>query len=182
MELTGKQARISGVENLKFIMNSMIRTLIFCLLASSGVMAQTPAQTVPAFEFYKFDKSLFTNKDLPANKPLFFFFFDCTCDHCQQAMKYLNQHFNDFKKTGVYLISLDTQQAMVTFLNKYAPDVINQKNVTVLQDTKTEFIARFKPRKYPSLFLYDSNRKLLVYEDNPDNMFRFSKQLNTAGK
>jgi peroxiredoxin len=163
-------------------MKIVIRILVFFLLISSRIAAQhsatPPAQTVPAFEFYKLDKSLFTNKNLAVNKPLFFFFFDCTCDHCQQAMKYLNQHFKDFKNAGVYLISLDTQQAMTAFLNKYAPNVINQKNVTVLQDTKTEFITRFKPRKYPSLFLYDANRKLLDYEDNPDSMFRFSMLLN----
>jgi len=54
--------------------------------------------------------------------------------------------------------------------------------VTMLQDTKNQFIIRFKPRKYPSLFLYDANKKLLDYEDNPENMFRFSKLLNTASK
>ncbi len=162
-------------------MKITVKAFIFLMLISSSVAAQVdapPAQTVPAFEFYKFDKTLFTDKNLAVNKPLFFFFFDCTCEHCQHAMTYLNQNFKDYKKAGVYLISLDTQQTMDAFLHKYAPNVINQKNVTVLQDTKNEFILRFKPRRYPSLFLYDSNKKLLDYEDNPESMFRFSKLLN----
>ena len=137
-----------------------------------------PAQTVPAFEFSRLDKTSFTNKNLASNKPLFFFFFDCTCDHCQHAMAYLNANFNDFKKASIYLISLDSVQAINNFLHKYGPNVVGQKNVTVLLDSKTEFITKFKPRKYPSLFLYDANKKLLDYEDNPEAMFRFSILLN----
>jgi len=167
-------------------MKIVVKAFVFLLLISSRVVAQvsapTPAQIVPAFEFARFDKTPFTNKDLAAGKPLFFFFFDCTCDHCQHAMTYLNQNFGAFKKSAVYLISLDNQEMINAFLHKYAPNVINQKNVTVLQDTKYQFINRFKPRKYPSLFLYDTGKKLLDYEDNPDNMFRFTKLLNAASK
>lgn len=167
-------------------MKSGIKVVAVLLLISSRlgaqVPAQSPAQTVPVFEFSRFDKTPFTNKDLAVGKPLFFFFFDCTCDHCQHAMTYLNQNFNAYKKAAVYLISLDNQQMMNAFLHKYAPNVINQKNVTILQDTKYQFITRFKPRKYPSLFLYAADKKLLDYEDNPDSMFRFTKLLNTASK
>ena len=167
-------------------MKSVIKAVAFLLLTSSRMFAQvsapTPAQTVPAFEFSRFDKTSFTNKDLAAGKPLFFFFFDCTCDHCQHAMTYLNQNFTSYKKAGVYLISLDNQQMINAFLHKYAANVINQKNVTLLQDTKSQFIVRFKPRKYPSLFLYAADKKLLDYEDNPDSMFRFGKLLSTASQ
>ena len=167
-------------------MKSVVKSVVVLLLVSSHVVAQgsgpSPAQTVPAFEFSRFDKTPFINKDLAAGKPLFFFFFDCTCDHCQHAMTYLNKNFSEYKKAAVYLISLDNQQMVNAFLHKYGPNVINQKNVTILQDTKYQFIARFKPRKYPSLFLYAADKKLLDYEDNPDNMFRFTKLLNTASK
>ena len=167
-------------------MKIVIRTLVFFLLISSQVAAQvsapSPAQTVPAFEFSRFDKTSFTNKNLAADKPLFFLFFDCTCDHCQHAMTYLNANFKDYKKAAIYLISLDNQQMINDFMHKYAPAVLNQKNVTMLQDTKNEFIVRFKPRKYPSMFLYSVDKKLLDYEDNPESMFRFSKQLNASAK
>jgi cytochrome oxidase Cu insertion factor (SCO1/SenC/PrrC family) len=164
-------------------MKSVIKILVILLLISSHVAAQysapPPAQTVPAFEFSRFDKTSFTNKNLATNKPLFFFFFDCTCEHCQHAMTYLNANFKDFKKAAIYLISLDSVQTINNFMHKYAPDVTGQKNVTMLLDLKTEFIAKFKPRKYPSLFLYDANKKLMNYEDDPQNMFRFSILLNT---
>jgi thiol-disulfide isomerase/thioredoxin len=167
-------------------MKSVIKSLVILLLVSSHVAAQysepQPAQTVPAFEFLRFDKTPFTNKNLAPNKPLFFFFFDCTCDHCQHAMTYLNANFKDYKKAAVYLISLDSVQTINNFLHKYGPNVAGQKNVTMLLDLKSQFITRFKPRKYPSLFLYDADKKLLDYEDNPESMFRFTKQLNPAAK
>ena len=85
-------------------MKSVIKSFVFFLLISSHVAAQysvpPPAQTVPAFEFARFDKTAFTNKNLASNKPLFFFFFDCTCEHCQHAMTYLNANFKDYKNAA----------------------------------------------------------------------------------
>lgn len=160
----------------------MIRILLFCLLASSGVMAQTPAQTIPDFDFYKFNKTAFTNKNLTPGKMSFFMFFDCDCDHCQHAMANINKQFQDYKKAAIYLISLDDTVKINAFMQKFGPNVRNQKNVIFLLDTKNEFITKFKPRKYPSMFLYAADKKLLAYEDNPDSMFRFEKLLTGTGK
>jgi hypothetical protein len=167
-------------------MKTSFKAFVFFLLISSHVTAQVsgpvPAQTVPAFEFSRFDKTLFTNKDLVTNKPLFFFFFDVGCDHCQHAMANLNANFKDYKKAAIYLISLDDQEKINNFMHTYAPNVMGQKNVTMLQDTKNEFIIRFKPRKYPSMFLYTADKKLVDYEDNAESMFRFTNHLNPVAK
>ena len=65
-------------------------------------------------------------------------------------------------------------------MNKYRSNLNGKKNVTLLQDLKNEFIDKFKPRKYPSMFLYSAEKKLIDYEDNPETMFRFIKLLSTA--
>jgi len=163
-------------------MKTMIRTFIFCLLVSSNAIAQTPAQTIPVFDFYRFDKTAFTNNNVTPGKMSFFMFFDCDCDHCQHAMTNLNKNFQEYKKASIYLISLDDQQKINAFVSKYAPNLKGQKNVTMLQDTKNEFITRFGPRKYPSMFLYAADKKLLGYDDDPANMARFSKQINAGAK
>lgn len=167
-------------------MKSMLTVFVFLLLISSHVRAQVsgpvPAQTVPDFQFSKLDQTPFTNKDLATNKPLFFFFFDVGCDHCQHAMANLNANFKDYKKAAIYLITLDDQQKINAFMHTYGPNVQNQKNVTMLQDTKNEFIVRFKPRKYPSMFLYTADKKLVDYEDNAESMFRFTNHLNPVAK
>jgi len=163
-------------------MKSRIYVVVFFLLITSLLIAQTPAQTIPDFSFSKFDKTSFTNKNLATGKSLFFFFFDCDCDHCQHAMANLNEHYKDYKKAAIYLISLDDEQKIQAFMTKYAPVVNGQKNVTMLQDTRNEFIATFKPIRYPSMFLYSADKKLLDYEDNAESMFRFIKQINAPAK
>ncbi len=81
--------------------------IITSFYASAQPLAQPPAQTVPAFNFYKQDNTVFTNKNLVQDKPLFFFFFDTDCEHCQVAMTNLNQHYQDYKSAAIYLISID---------------------------------------------------------------------------
>ena len=67
-------------------------------------------------------------------------------------------------------------------MNKYGNNLKDKKNVTVLQDPQYEFMRKFRPRKFPALFLYSTDKKLLLYEDNEQNMFRFLQQINAMSK
>jgi peroxiredoxin len=158
----------------------LIFLLMYCIV--SAQYSAPPAPTIPAFNFFKLDKSLFTDKNLAEDKMLFFFFFDADCEHCQHAMMNLNQHYQEYKKAAIYLISVDGQEKISQFINKYGANLNGKKNVTLLQDLKNEFIVKFKPRKYPSMFLYSAEKKLIDYEDNEESMFRFLKQLNAPAK
>jgi peroxiredoxin len=157
-------------------------SILLSFTASAQLQDQPPAQMVPAFTFYKQDQTAFTNKNLVQDKPLFFFFFDTDCDHCQVAMTNLNQHYQEYKNAAIYLISLDDWGKINAFMDKYAANLKGKANVTVLQDTKNEFLDKFKPVKYPSMFLYSPENKLIDYEDNEYSMFRFSKHLNPPVK
>jgi len=97
-------------------------------------------------------------------------------------MTNLNQHYEEYKKAAIYLISLDNKEKINQFINKYGPNLNGKKNVILLQDLKNEFITKFKPRKYPSMFLYSVEKKLIDYEDNEEGMFRFSKRINAPAK
>lgn len=144
------------------------------------VNAQVPAQSIPGFEFYKLNKTVFTNKDLPAGKMLFFFYFDPDCEHCQQAMKNLDRDYQNYKNASLYLISNADQQKIESFIDKYGPALKNKQNVTILQDTKNEFMNTFKPTRFPSMYLYSPKNKLVDYEDNELSMFRFLKYLKES--
>jgi peroxiredoxin len=161
-------------------MKRLTNIFLLLLFFAINIQAQPPAQTVPAFNFYRFDKTTFTNKDLATEKMLFFFFFDPSCEHCQQAMSNLNKDFQQYVKAAVYLISVDDPKTIIAFMNKYAPSLKNKKNVTLLLDVKNEFLEKFKPIRYPSMFLYSSKNALLDYEDNEGSMFRFLKYLKQA--
>ncbi len=152
------------------------------LIISVKISAQDPAEIVPAFNLYKQDKSSFTNSNLARGKMLFFVFFDATCDHCQHAFQYMNQHHREFDKAAVYFITVDNPATTDLFLSKYGKNLKSQKNVTILFDLNNEFIRKFKPRKYPSLFLFSAQRKLLMYDDNEQNLPGFTKIINGKAK
>lgn len=144
--------------------------------------AQTPAQTIPDFTFYKFDKTPFTNKNLSFGNDMLFVFFDVTCDHCQHTIKTLSTRLAECKKISIYLISLEDKTAINNFLNQYGKNLVSAKNVTILHDSKDQFIAQFKPRKYPSVFLYSSDKKLLLYDDEDQYLEKFFKIINSRKK
>jgi peroxiredoxin len=163
-------------------MKFFLKLLLLVLLVSTKVYAQRPASTIPDFTFYKLDKTVFTNKNLQSGKTLLIVFFDVSCDHCQHAMEAYSQHYKELNKIPVYLVTLDNQSNINYFMTRYAPNLYGSKNVTILQDLKNEFIKKFGPRKYPSMFLYSAQKKLLIYDDEPKNVGNFLKKINAETK
>lgn len=158
------------------------KTVLLILFVTINVSAQVPAKIVPSFTFKRLDKSTFSNHNLESGNFLFFVFFDIECDHCHRSITYINQHYKEFKKTAIYLITLDSAEKIKPFMNKYGIGLKDKKNVVVLQDTKNEFIQKFGPRKYPSLFLYSGKKELMLYEDNEQNLFKFIREINAPAK
>jgi peroxiredoxin len=159
-----------------------IRLSVLGMLIAGNIYAQIPAQTLPDFTFYRLDKSPFTNRDLPQGKMSFFIFFDSDCDHCQRAVRNIDQQYKSFQNTVTCLISVDDHDKINRFVNTYAQHLKNQKNVVLLQDSLNQFIARFKPYKYPSMFLYSADKKLIDYEDNEETVFRIVNTINKKAR
>lgn len=161
---------------LKFVLG-----LSLLLITGSG-FAQSPAQTIPGFTFFKLDKTAFTDKNLSKDKLIFLCFFDITCEHCQHEMLQINEHINEFKGTALYLITLNNQADIDYFMNKYGKNLPANKKVTILRDTRNEFIKKFGPKMYPSVYLYGKNRKLMLYADDPESFPRFLKLIKSNAK
>ena len=141
-------------------------------LLSFSASAQTPAQTIPEFQFFRLNNSSFNEKDVPRGKVIFFMFFDPDCDHCQHAIKTIGEQYEFFKKTEMFLVSISDQQKINSFMNNFGAKLRGKKNITILQDKLQQFILKFHPVRYPSMFLYSPQGKLLDYEDNPESVFR----------
>lgn len=152
------------------------------VVISSAMWAQIPAATIPEFTFFKLDNSAFTNKNLETGKLLFFCFFDAGCEHCRHAIKKISQNYSTFNKTAIYLVTLDNRDTLKKFLDKYGKNLPGKRNVTILRDKQNEFINKFRPKKYPSIFLYTHKKKLLLYDDNEENMGNFLKLIRQHSK
>ena len=107
----------------------------------------------------------------------FFVFFDTECDHCQHAIKDINDHYTAFNKTAVYLITQDVKGKVDVFMNKYGQNLRGKKNITILQDLKLEFIRKFTPKKYTVMFLYSADKKLILYDDIEQNSPDFLQKI-----
>jgi len=165
-----------------FLKMKTLFKLLFLILLSSKIYAQHPAATIPDFSFYKLDKTVFTNKNIQPGKLSLIIFFDASCDHCQHAMETYNQHYKELSKTAIYLVTVDNPASINYFMTKYANNLYGSKNVTILQDFKNEFITKFGPRKYPSMFLYSPQKKLLIYDDEPKNVGNFLQKIKENTK
>ena len=159
-------------------MRQIILATYLLTLAANNISGQIPAQTLPAFTFFKLDQTPFTDKDVAAGKMVFFMFFDADCEHCQRAIQSIGKQYPAFKKAAVYLVSMDDKNKIGHFMDTYGKELKGRKNLLILQDSHKEFITRFKPVKYPSMFLYSFKKKLLDYEDNDESVFKFVKLLS----
>lgn len=61
------------------------------------------------------------------------------------------------------MVSMDEAPAIKKFMNSYGKLLNNKKNVTLLQDKDRQFIPRFMPTRYPAIFIYSPQGKLIKY-------------------
>lgn len=158
-------------------MTLKMQFLFSLLVIGVAGRSQTPAAIIPDFSFEKANGTGFVKKDLTAGLPSFFVFFDTGCDHCQHAIEFLDKHQAQLQKAKLYLITLDGKDQVKIFLSKHGASLAKAENTTLLFDTKNQFIARFGPRKYPSLMLYSAEGKLLLYEDDEQKLPVFLKKI-----
>lgn len=149
---------------------------ILFLIISHFSLAQV--KSVPEFNFTKMaDGSPFTPKDIPTGKKTLFVFFDTECPHCMRAISEYNEHEKELNDINVILITMDKRDVAVGFLKNFGPKLISKKNVTVLADKQNQFIAKFLPRKYPSMFLFGKSNQLIKYSDEETEIPIFLKHI-----
>jgi peroxiredoxin len=145
------------------------------LFLAAGQATAQPAKKVPSFAFTTHDHHTFSNAELPKGRQLLFVFFDPDCEHCQHTLHAMDQKPGAYQNAAVFLVSMATWEKIDLFAATYAPHLTVRKGVLLLQDELSQFIVRFKPTRYPSLYLYSTDQSLLDYEDNENSLFRIEK-------
>ncbi len=149
-----------------------------CSLFIGTASAQLQPQTLPGAVFYKKDGKTFATAQIPTTKKSFIMFFDATCDHCQQVALQLSKQTSKLQNVNVYLVSMDEFRSIDYFMSNFAKPLQTMKNVTVLQDKHQVFINLFKPDKYPSMYLYGTNKRLIKFSSNDKQVSNFLTLMN----
>lgn len=143
-----------------------VRLLMLSLYIWSGIPASGQVQNIPDFRFIRMSGAgPFSPKDLKPGKKTLFLFFDTECPHCMQALSAWNDNHAAMDGINAVLLTMDPPSAAIPFLRNFADRIIAKKHVVTAIDTDRQFIARFLPRKYPSMFLFSEKGALLQYTD-----------------
>lgn len=152
----------------------MRKILLFLVILSASMVSRSQVKSLPEFSFSRMDNGAsFTKKNITPDKKTFFIFFDTECPHCMQAITEYNKQEKSLNNINVMMITRDPKTDVVPFLKNFGPKLIIKKNVTVLSDKNNQFIARFLPRKFPSMFLFNKNNDLMLYSDEEKDIPKF---------
>jgi hypothetical protein len=123
-------------------------------------------KSLPEFRFFRMDNGAeVTHRNVTLGKKTLFVFFDTECPHCRVAITEYNHHQEKLNDINVFLITRDQKSVVNSFLKEVGSKLIIKKNVTVLLDNQNQFIGKFLPKKFPSMFLFGANRQLMIYTD-----------------
>ena len=154
----------------------MNRILLFLVLCASGRGLYAQVQTIPDFTFKKMADGVdFTRRDIPSGKKTLFLFFDVTCPHCQRTVTEFNRRQKELTGVSIIMVTMDRREAVQAFREKYGKDLFQLKNTTLLFDGQRQFIARFLPRMFPAMYLFNKQGGLLLYtneEKDVDQVIR----------
>lgn len=155
------------------------RTVLILLALVASYASFSQVKEVPDFTLKRMDNGApFSKSNMTPGKKSLFIFFDPGCGHCQDAMKEYNASNKKLENVAIYLVSRDSKQVANSFLASYAPAISKRKNMVLLQDVNNLFIGKFFPRKFPSMFLFDKNNKLIIYSDENKDVARIIELIN----
>lgn len=150
----------------------MRRIIILTAILSAGLTglthranAQRAPYMIPEFSFFRLDDTPFTREDLEKGKQTVFIFFSTTCDHCQRETEAISKNFNDFSQASLYFVSKDSKSDIRKYMDTYGKGLWDKPSVTVLYDPRSEFVLKFNPSKYPSIYIYAPTRQLVKHFD-----------------
>ena len=128
---------------------------------------KAPAQTIPAFKFYKVKSGIsFTNADIPKGKKTALILFDPNCSHCQSEAGQLAKNYSKIKDVNIYFVSMNDPALMANFLETFAKELVGKPNIEVLYDKNQDFIQKIHvPKQFPANYVYGADQQLQTYWD-----------------
>jgi len=140
--------------------------LIVMFSLVTGVFGQTTSlnkKQIPAYPVFNLisldSATIFSTDKIVQNKPVVFLFFSTTCEHCQNEMKDLLKHKEDFTKIQLLLISTENLSEIKNFFNEYSLAKI--PGMRIGKDYKYAGIKHFMFERFPFCAIYSKNRQFI---------------------
>jgi len=149
-------------------MKTKLIFFFFCFISVSA-MAQTSPDpdppykrfpTVPPLKLLLMDSStIFTDKDLKKNTPLFFILFSPDCEHCKKETEELIDNIDSLKNIQIVMATFMPFDKMKEFYNSYQLNRFT--NITVGYDVQHILATYYRISYTPFVALYDKNGNLI---------------------
>ncbi|HJS54017.1 MAG TPA: thioredoxin fold domain-containing protein [Chitinophagaceae bacterium] len=139
---------------------------IFCAISLSGLAQTQPDPpykrfpTVPPLKLLLPDSStIFTDKDLKKNTPLFFILFSPDCEHCQKETEEIIDKIDSFKNIQIVMATFMPVDKMKAFYDNYK--LSRFSNIIVGYDMQYMLATYYRISYTPFLAFYDKKGNLI---------------------
>jgi len=117
---------------------------------------------LPNFSFTTFSGNSFAFSDLNPNKKTVIIYFSTSCVYCEKQLENIFNNLNLFKNTQILVVTCNKKQDVENFINKFNKD---EKKLSILLSEYKYFYQVFGDWHTQSIFLYDTNRKLVFLSE-----------------
>ena len=114
---------------------------------------------IPEFAILKPDSTWFTNKQLPANKPLIIIYFSPDCGHCQMSAQEFVKDMDKLKNVEIVWVSYHSPQQIGEFAEAYKLKQFS--NVVLGRDPNYKIPVFYKIKFTPFMAVYDKKGNFL---------------------
>jgi len=116
-------------------------------------------QTLPNFQLYDQNLDHFSGGQLKKATPVCIFYYNADCEHCQYEATQIKKNITAFNNTQILMVSVNKPEEVTKFAKTYNLD--QYPHITWLYDKDYNFYKWFGNTPTPSVFIYNSQHKLL---------------------
>ncbi len=138
-------------------------------------------QTMPSFAFKDVATgTVYTEKNIPKNKPTMFVYFNSDCDFCQHEAQMIQEHITELQNVTILFVSRNPETTIQEFAEKY--HLANYPNVHFLRDEKDTFYLKFDANSIPYMLVYSKNKELILRNKGQLNIKTILKKIKAANE
>ena len=149
-------------------MKTKLILFFFCFISITAVGQTSPDPnppykrfpTVPPLKLLLIDSStIFTDKELKKDTPLFFILFSPDCEHCKKETEELIENIDSLKNIQIVMATFMPFDKMKEFYNTYQLNRFS--NITVGYDIQRILATYYRISYTPFVALYDKKGNLI---------------------